>query len=84
LIKAVFGFNGAFLNMCGYQKFYAVVATVAGISNVALNCLLIPLMGVEGAAIASLVTVLSINVVSSLYIRLREGYFIWLFGRTET
>ena len=47
---------GAFLNACSRQKTQTAIVGVAMIANIALNILLIPVLGVTGAAASALVT----------------------------
>jgi len=66
LIHAVTGPNGAALIAYGRTKFVAMYTLLGAAVNVVLNLYLIPQFGVEGAAFASVVSVLSMNVVASV------------------
>lgn len=56
LVNAAFGCVALLLNMTGHERLVARGLTVAALSNVALNLLLIPMFGIEGAAVATVVT----------------------------
>lgn len=57
------------LDFLGHAKFRAIAKGVTGVMNVVLNIILIPLIGVVGAAIATVIT-------ASLY-RLLNGYILY-------
>jgi len=60
-MHAILGNSPFILNMTDHQKVMTKIALVATLSNVVLNALLIPKIGIEGAAIASLVSLLVFN-----------------------
>ena len=64
LVGAVFGPTGAMFNMTNNQKYFSRVILIALIINLVLNLLLIPIYALEGAAIASLVSMAFWNVYS--------------------
>jgi len=55
-LHVAFGPNGITLVIFGENKFVTLATTIAALINVILNILLIPLFGVTGAAVATLVT----------------------------
>ncbi|HET6380055.1 MAG TPA: oligosaccharide flippase family protein [candidate division Zixibacteria bacterium] len=61
LVNAATGTSGAVLDMTGYTGVKFVNSTVSVGLGLGLNLLLIPPLGVEGAAIATLVTIGSVN-----------------------
>ena len=54
LISSFSGSVGNILQMTGNQNIYAIILLIGAILNVVLNLILIPLYGINGAAIASM------------------------------
>ena len=73
LINVVFGSVGVLLTMTGHERLAAWGAGLAMLVNVALNWLLIPRYGMEGAATASLATMLVWNLLFAFWIWRRLG-----------
>ena len=67
-ISASAGLVGAFMNMTGNQKIFTRMVGVATLVNIALNLLLIPTYGMEGAAIGTLVSTIIWNVGGAVWI----------------
>lgn len=61
LVSALFGPVATLLNMSGHEREAAIWTGVSAACNLALNFLLIPSMGMEGAALATLLTFLILN-----------------------
>ena len=77
--NAWFGATGYSLTMTGKQRFLAKLILTALAVNICLDIILIPRMGIEGAAIATLVSVIGWNSIAMLYIKIRLGYLIvWI------
>lgn len=66
------------MNMTGREKVVQYILAFSLFLNFTLNYLLIPLYGSQGAAYASVASVLFIVICSSLYLRKSLGF--WLFG----
>ncbi|WP_170148030.1 lipopolysaccharide biosynthesis protein [Marinoscillum furvescens] len=77
IIDAGFGLNGAILQMSKFYRFSTLILFIFGAMNVWLNFQLIPHFGLEGPAIATLVTFLMFNVTRSalLFAKLRLTNF---------
>lgn len=58
VIDAFFGMAGTLLTMCGYERKTLTVQVITIFFNIAFNLLLIPLYGMEGAAIATLFAII--------------------------
>ncbi|GAB6194398.1 hypothetical protein JCM39068_41510 [Desulfocastanea catecholica] len=56
LVNAAFGTVGVLLSMCGCEKQISINLTCALVVNVLLNSLLIPLFGINGAAFATVLS----------------------------
>jgi len=65
LVHTLTGPNGATNIALGDTKFVASYTLIGASSNVALNWFLIPIYGVEGAALASVVSVFLMNTIAS-------------------
>lgn len=55
-VNALTGSVGYLLTMTGYQKEAAIVMGITALINIALNVILIPMMGIKGAAIATMIS----------------------------
>ena len=73
LLNAAFGSVGALLNMTGHEKDSMRGMIIALIVNIVLDVVLIPYYGMEGAAVATAVSMVVWNVILRRYVRLRLG-----------
>ncbi|ADE14475.1 polysaccharide biosynthesis protein [Nitrosococcus halophilus Nc 4] len=62
LVNAAMGSVGFLLNMTGYERNVARGLMIAAVTNIVLNLFLIPLWGMEGAAVATGVTLVLWNI----------------------
>ena len=72
---------GLLLSMTGHEKDLAVLTSVAAITNIFLNFLLIPKYSIEGAAVASTISVMLSNLLAFIYVRNRLGINASIFGK---
>ena len=70
------GSIGNFLNMTGNQKVFRNIILIGVATNVTLNALLIPIYSYSGAAFASLISMITWNILGTFYIRYKFGYYI--------
>jgi len=75
-INAISGSVGYFLNMTGYQKQLNIIVLISVILNIILNYFMIPLYNIEGAAIASAISLIFWNITASIYIKKQFGFYI--------
>jgi len=68
LSDMIFGTNGEIIVMSKYYKFNVVAVGILAILTIALNLLLIPKYGIEGAAIASFLAMLTFNLSKFLFV----------------
>lgn len=68
LSDMIFGTNGEIIVMSKHYKFNVVAVGVLAILTIALNLLLIPKYGIEGAAIASFLAMLTFNLSKFLFV----------------
>jgi O-antigen/teichoic acid export membrane protein len=73
VVNALSGMVAVFLNMTGNQVYFTKLVAITTTMNIALNALLIPLYGMEGAAIATFISVVSWNVTGALFIYRKYG-----------
>lgn len=72
-VNALTGMTGLVMSMTGHQAVSAIVISIAAAVNVVLNAVLIPRYGIEGAAIATLITTAGWNVPLVYYAWRRLG-----------
>lgn len=63
------GFAGLALSMLGHAGAAAIITLATVMINITLNLYLIPHYGIEGAAVATVVSTFSVNVASQVWIR---------------
>ncbi|WP_339606062.1 polysaccharide biosynthesis C-terminal domain-containing protein [uncultured Roseivirga sp.] len=68
LSDMIFGTNGEIIVMSKHYKFNVVAVGILAILTIALNLLLIPKYGIEGAAIASFLAMLTFNLSKFLFV----------------
>lgn len=68
IVSAAMGSVGQILTMTGHEREAALGSGIAAASNVLLNLLLIPPLGVTGAAIATGLSIVAWNVVLALHV----------------
>lgn len=75
LFSAMCGNTDQILNMTGNEKVFRNITVVCFLANISLNYLLIPVYGINGAAIASVITNALLNVISLFYMKKRLGFY---------
>lgn len=75
LINAATGTVAMLLNMTKHERDTALVVGLSALGNVILNLLLIPPLGLEGAAIASTLGTIIWNVLLSYFVYKRLGFY---------
>jgi O-antigen/teichoic acid export membrane protein len=74
-VNAFSGSVGYIMQMTDNQKTFQNVILVAAVLNIVLNYLLIPKYGINGAAFASMVSMIFWNVTLVLIIKIRMGFY---------
>ncbi len=81
-VNSISGSTALFMNMTGNQKTFRNIMLLAAMINITLNLVLIPRLGIHGAAIAASSSLVVWNVTTLIYIKLRfgmtTGYFPFL------
>ncbi|WP_367772856.1 flippase [Flavobacterium sp. WC2421] len=78
LFNAMTGNVDQILNMTNHQKGVRNIFLFGFLMNVALNLGLIPSYGIEGAALASLITNVVVNIVFVIVIKKKLGFFTFM------
>ena len=88
LVNSGTGIIGSLLTMTGHQRKFRQVVTVSAILNAGLNCIFIPLYGMNGAAAVTSLTMILWNVWMFSYISremgIRPGFWHALRARNGT
>jgi O-antigen/teichoic acid export membrane protein len=81
LVNAAMGSVGLLLNMTGHERDTARGVGIAAVVNVALNAILIPLWGINGAAIATATSLVVWNLILAMQVVRRLDIYPTAFGR---
>lgn len=73
LVNSISGSTGIFMNMTGHQIVFRNVMFMAAVINVILNLILIPGLGIYGAALAGMSSLIFWNVYLLIYIKMKYG-----------
>lgn len=69
LINSMSGSVGVIMQMTGHQKVYQNIVLIALILNITLNFTLVPIYGILGAAIATVISISSWNIIGAVYLK---------------
>lgn len=86
LVNGLVGSAGTVLTMTGHERDVAVAVAVAAAVNIVLNAVLVPLFGIEGAASATAVSMVTWNVIltrRSVRVLGLDPSVLGIFGRTR-
>lgn len=75
-VNAAAGSVGYFLDMTGSQKQFQYIVMIGASLNIILNFIFIPKYGINGAAIASMLSAVFWNVTAAVLIRYKYGFYI--------
>lgn len=78
-VNSATGLSTTFMNMTGKQNTYKKIVFVTMIINISLNLLLVPKIGVSGAALTSMLSISFLNIFTVIYIKIKHGHTIWYF-----
>lgn len=71
LVNAAMGSVGMLLNMTGHERDALRGVGVAAVTNIIFNALLIPIYGIEGAAFATAITLITWNLILRYFVQQR-------------
>lgn len=79
VVASVSGLAGPLLNMTGFERCTLISAAIGGGLNIVLNSLLIPSGGIEGAAIATSVSMMLANLTNVIWAKQKLGirFGVW-------
>ncbi len=80
-VDATGGSKGYFLQMTGKQLYNFMALLTMALTNAGLNMLLIPEYGIKGAALASLISIVWVNIFAAIIIYRLYGFVILYFPR---
>ena len=69
------GAAGNLLQMCGRQLIFMNIAVIGSVINVVLNFSLIPIYGINGSAIATMISLVSFNFLLVYYVKKEFGFY---------
>ncbi len=74
------GAVGLVLNMTGHQNYTAIAVGSSAVLNIILNTVLIPVYGINGAAIATTTSLVVINIMKVIFVQQKLGISLYAFG----
>lgn len=79
------GAAGNLLQMCGRQVIFMNIAIIGSVINVVLNFSLIPIYGINGSAIATMISLVSFNFLLVYYVKKEFGFYTFYnpFKKTD-
>tara|TARA_B100000902_G_scaffold163425_2_gene158617 strand:+ start:38715 stop:40073 length:1359 start_codon:yes stop_codon:yes gene_type:complete len=75
LVSSFCGSVGGVLQMTGNQNYFASILMIGAIMNVILNIFLIPLHGINGAAISSMISLTFWNIAMVIVVKKKFGFY---------
>lgn len=78
LINSAVGSVGIIMQMTGKQKQYQYIAVIALLINLLLNFILIPRYGINGAAVATAISLSVWNIAGTVYLKRKENIRTYL------
>ncbi len=78
-VNAFVGSVGNILQMTGYEGFHQKVVLIGTVLNIILNYFLIPYYGINGAAVASAISMIFWNVTMVLFVNSRFNFWTFAF-----
>jgi O-antigen/teichoic acid export membrane protein len=72
-VHSASGSTGHFMNMTGHEKVFRNIVLVAAVLNVGMNLVLIPALGICGAAISSMVSISMWNICVLVFVKRKFG-----------
>lgn len=80
IINGLAGSVGNILNMTGYERIAVKAVGIAALINIILNVILVPMFGIEGAAIATAVSLVCWNSLLIVWVVKKTGLHSTAFG----
>lgn len=77
VVNTVCGPVAQLMNATGYHRQFRNISFFGAIANILINLLLVPAYGITGAAVANAVSMILWNIVGTVYIRKKFGFYIY-------
>ena len=80
--RVVVSFSGAagnLLQMCGKQVIFMNVAIVGSLVNIILNLSLIPIYGIDGSAIATMISLIVFNLLLVYFVKENLDFILFIY-----
>ena len=77
MVNAYTGPVNIFLNMTGHQNVVSLIVLISLVVSVIGNCILVPWLGINGAAITFIACMLVTNVTAVIYSQVKLGYITY-------
>ena len=75
LIESMSGTGNYILQILGYETIVRNIMFIAALLNIVLNFILIPIYGINGAAFASMISIVFWNIMYIFYIKQKLGFW---------
>ncbi len=69
LINSEFGLAKVVLNMIGEHKVTTIITIIVMIISIVTGIIFVPLYGIEGAALSFMISMMSLNIIATIYLR---------------
>ena len=79
IFNALTGPVGLVLNMTGHQNYTAITLGTTAVLNIVLNATFIPLWGINGAAIATTISLILTNILNVIFLQKTLNIFLFSF-----
>ena len=71
MVNAFCGSVGLILQMIGKQRLFSLILSISLVINIVLNLVLVPIHGLMGAAVATVISIAFWNITATLFLRLK-------------
>ena len=75
LVNSISGSVGYIMQMTNNQKIFQFIIIFSAILNIVMNYFLIPIYGINGAAFSSMISMITWNVMSVIFIKNKLGFW---------
>ncbi|MFH5886310.1 flippase [Halalkalibaculum sp. DA3122] len=76
-LNVMMGSVGYLLIMTGYEKTMQYITLFVAFFNIAINILMVPILGIEGAAFATMSTLIIMNLLGSIFVFKKIGIIVF-------
>jgi len=72
-VNSISGATGLFMNMTDNQLIFRNIVFISAVTNISINLLLIPKWGIYGAAASAMISIMTWNIATLVYIKVKFG-----------